>query len=781
MNGKFVKIIPGYFLAAGLAALIAFGYLLTIPGNTGILYIMGISARRLTVLIVAFLLLFAGGGAIALAYASWHKPTKIAQSIDSLLSRGRWARAIIIIAGIIILMGALANIFHSYLPIPSAAFIRLQPGLLWVMFMAAQTFFLCLTYLLYPRVDILARMAVYKQKIVIEKYNVYIYLFAVILITIIALSPLLVSGMYYDDALNSMLKGTAGIHGWGLFGHMKFWLNTVINSYQRLIPFPVLSVPLFWYFSYPVYLLKIVYLLGTVIASFSFFFLIKKVSNSNWFGLLGLLLIPVFIQFRSYHDPVLSYNLLLQDTLIILSVSLYFFYQFIQTGNRFKYMLIVSIVLYLILLLTYEISIVYVFLFLVLAFSKMNIKSAIRYSVPYILCVVGIICLTFIWRWYFVEIEGQVVLQDYQIHFVLEDTIRTWIVQIGSGFPLSYAYFTDRGAINNVLSKITISDVVAFAGYYFVFKIIINKLGHVENKLTILILSVLLIILPGSLISLSSKYQGEIRPGIGYLPVFHQYFGGSLLISIVVLWIGERMQKIRMGNYVNIAIAVLLAFLFVLNMKLNTYNVEQQNHDWLYGRAVVEASLSAGITDQIPEGSLILFRNPPYAYPRDLFYQFTDKLYQTDTLPNFVKNNADRFGMPLDGVYILDYGALNNAQGFVMIGRLSAVRGSEVEYNAEISDATLMLVNKRNLYISLQNFILGNDQPDDVFDLNIIFSNNGMIPVIIPKQPASKVLIKNTVEMVIISSVSGSSDEFSILAGDDSSFIIQDIQLQKVK
>ena len=130
----------------------------------------------------------------------------------------------------------------------------------------------------------------------------------ILILNLITLYPVLVSGWYYDDYIHSYIRGTIGIEGLDLLQFMKTRLGYWLKD-GRFYPISTLYYLIYWLFSYPVYLLKFVYILGTMFASISYYFFIRKVSNSFWFALLPIALLPIIFQYHSYHDPRSTYSL----------------------------------------------------------------------------------------------------------------------------------------------------------------------------------------------------------------------------------------------------------------------------------------------------------------------------------------------------------------------------------------------------------------------------------------------------------------------------------------
>lgn len=604
----------------------------------------------------------------------------------------------------------------------------------------------------------------------------------VILINIITLMPLIVSGYYQDDYIMSYIKGLAGINNLNAVGYLHWFLNSWLTQARLSSGYTILML-VYWLFAYPVILLKGIYLLGTLVSSCLFFYTIKKISGSRWFALLGLMILPLFIQFRSYHDPVLSYCLQTQFLLILLSVSILCFHKYIQNESKQIKWLFISVPLFLGLLLTYDSTLPYFLFFPIIASKYKNLSKIIKLSLPYIICFILVIGLTFILRIH----HASEIQQTYQVNLNLLSILRTWEIQTSSTFPFSFALLSDKQLINTALSTISPIDIILFIGCFFLLTRIVNNLESINNKREILLFSIFLMILPGFMISLSPKYQSELTPGLGYLPVFHQYFGGILIASLMIWLLMQVVSPSHLKFYIVYLVISCLSFFAVLNLKLNTTSVLNQNKVWFNTRSTLEQSLKAGIMENIPEGALFLYKKPNSAYwlQSGFFYEFTKKRVEVQDFDTYVNNylntnnvaQQNKFTIETVGdIYLLDYDAINNSQGFVSLSKLIDIEGVNNKYDGRISSTKLFINNQNDFYVRIQDILLAGHNKNINFQADIALAEKDPKLFCYSKNQSSIFVANNSI-VSINSPPIGSSGTYSCQVLDDSPYVIDDIQL----
>ncbi len=137
------------------------------------------------------------------------------------------------------------------------------------------------------------------------------------------------------------------------------------------------------------------------------------------------------------------------------------------------------------------------------------------------------------------------------------------------------------------------------------------------------LLGIALFLLPGLVVSLATKYQRELKWGLGYLPTYMSAFG--LLTLSVVIFVGVK-QKVHFMNgfrkkILLMASTVVGLGMVVVNfmnnsMVVHAYNVAEHCH-----RSLMERASSDGFLQGVPEGSFLVFGPPVRGWDEPAFYK----------------------------------------------------------------------------------------------------------------------------------------------------------------
>lgn len=368
-------------------------------------------------------------------------------------------------------------------------------------------------------------------------------------------------------------------------------------------------------------LYKICIIIFVAINIIIFSYLIKLLTGCSSLALMSILLSPLFLQLRLYHDPVLSFYFVMQFLFLVITLSIIFLIYYLKYTKLFY--LFVSLFFYLLSMLTYEISYTFFIIFLIIIYYyKNDIYYTFRLSSLFIL--LSILCLSivvFIRTYLGVPI---IETSNSLVYWVANPNIKlyliTFIKQTTAAFPLSYFFaniFAHRSSISfdpkNFFSVATIS----IAGIYLFLYIAIaqklkkelsDKRSKPFNLRYLLILGLLLFVLPAIMIPLVPKYQEELVWGTGYIPIYISYFG-LLLVAICILY--KIYSSLSFNNI--LAASLIISFLFsavgALTYCSNVTVVENSNYEWLYPRVVIQDALKDGLFKFVPDNSVLLVDN----------------------------------------------------------------------------------------------------------------------------------------------------------------------------
>lgn len=515
-----------------------------------------------------------------------------------------------------------------------------------------------------------------------------------ILFLFLSFLPVLSSGFYWDDAIFATTIPVKRISGVSIWQGIK---DEVI-SYSlrgRINPFATFQFLIFYLFP-DVHAYKTILLILTLIDGCLFYKFNSELFKNQIVALAILLLLPLCIQLRIYHDPMLGYYGLMQMMFAELMISLICFNRYLE--NRKKKYLILSIIFFTIGLMSYEMFYPLILLYFLLAWhSQKKWKQVLSFCIPFILVEAILFSVSFGFRFYSAKM-GFDTYSGTTFSFDIGKILSAWLNQTSAAIPLSYRMAGNDATIlkrlipaSEIFSQsfvefvrgITWSDVVSIMIFLFLWIEIRKQIHlpvlsgfHWAFGFTLLIGSSLVL-------ALSEKYQNEILPGLGYLPVFFGYFGAAFVIfCLAVIFYRHLKKTISPDTILTFGISV-FTVVFLLNQQSNRRSVSLMNEEFLYPRQTGEAALQAGILREIDPQREILVENNPFnlweqewsggSLRDDFILLNSGTLIQTlgvDELKEQVQDtNLLLEPIPFSDVRVLEYSG-DQVTGFAKMGKL---------------------------------------------------------------------------------------------------------------
>lgn len=434
------------------------------------------------------------------------------------------------------------------------------------------------------------------------------------------LSNLLQSDYFGDDLYNFQVPGTVPLIFPSVFDLTKHYFMEWVNVNGRFFPAAWYVYYIFYIFD-TVYSYKLFLLSITIVGIGTFSYLIYLLSKDKYLSFLFLFLTPIFFQYRFYHDPMLSFHGLMQILFLHITLSLIFLTKYLQDSLRHNYY--ISIFFFFLALITYEITYIFILLFIPIILSdiklKNNWKKIFYLSIPYIVILCFLTLLTLYFRSHAAAPSGA-----YVPNWNLLTVLKTYFNQTLSVLPTSYSIAT--GDISSFFHFITFGDIaiVFFFMLLYIYSISFKK-QRVLNK-NLLFLGVLLIVLPGVLISLSPKYQSEIQFGIAYLPVYIQSFGASLLLALFI----KKSSSIK----THLSIASLICAVLLVHLTTNNKVVDLVNQSFKPEREVLTLFFSGSFGKEIPNHATIQFPSESPLHRKEFLNMLTGKDINIVISPN---------------------------------------------------------------------------------------------------------------------------------------------------
>ncbi|MCF7363427.1 hypothetical protein C1N32_12900 [Vibrio diazotrophicus] len=468
-------------------------------------------------------------------------------------------------------------------------------------------------------------------------YKRWMPLILVLIINFIALSPMLSSGYFSDDILNSQIKGEILNTDRNVLEVSAFYAEQWFTNSGRIFPLGFfIAYSIFDTFdsliAYKTYCLSIILLSVTV-----YFFLIKKISGGNrLLATLSAATLPIFYQFRYGNDPILAFHASYPLLALLIFLSL-----ILSLNERLSYKLL-SIIIYITGCLIYEIFYPYFVLFFICHFiSSRNLFKSISKALPYLIITALFVFFSFYFR------SKVSMSQDsaYNINPDILLVLKTYFSQVFGSLPFSYYVFDPHFIFKtydinyfNVENFLFILTCI-FSG--IICKKTINQSKRKNSKLItrdFSILSLSMIALPFPLISLSKKFQA-MSLGDSYLPVYLAYFGLSLFISVILvkLFSSNFKWKSKWG-YLLIFIG---AFLTGINFENNKRIVQVENQVIWSPRDIFQDSIRNGINRFIVEGTTVIVSPEYYWNNKNEYASLLGKKIDVVSLNHINKKQKD--------------------------------------------------------------------------------------------------------------------------------------------
>jgi hypothetical protein len=426
--------------------------------------------------------------------------------------------------------------------------------------------------------------------------------FASVALAVVLLLPALRTGYLCDDDPNSL------VDGWLLYHHLGLG-ESIVDEVKALAGqgrfFPLMIVLMRGTFhAFPTLAAYKAYLLAAVALNLLLFArLVRRLTGSAATGAVSVLTVAALFQFRIFDDPILAYHGFMQFVVLGLLLSLLAQDRYLTGASRLW--LAAAVLAYLAVLLTYEVTYPLFLMHAALAVARgRRWKSAALTALPFAGTALACAALSVILR----TLADSPINSPYQPNLDVLAWARTFGRQLFAALPLSYFLRHPHGALPHVITLLRSFPLLPPGAAFLLALVGLSRLRHepvAERTVSgpgLVLLGLLLWALPGLLICLSPKYQALIVPGVGYLPVYAQYYGVGLLAAAGVRW------AVRSRAGVAAVAAVLAAVIgptYALNVAVaDTVAKEKQVRD------NIEAALDTGLLDTVPDGATLLLDNP---------------------------------------------------------------------------------------------------------------------------------------------------------------------------
>ena len=537
---------------------------------------------------------------------------------------------------------------------------------------------------------------------------------AVMLLVAITLLPMLASGFYGDDGAGSLVTARLlAMKGETLLGHMTTSVLGWITSIGRFFPLGAYGAVLFWLVNgnplvYKAILLSLVMLNAGLLYAF-----VRRLTGSTGLSAVAVLAFSLALQFRFYHEPILSYTALLPIITALVLMSLIWFVAYLDSGRR--RLLVVSVVAFSATLLIYEVALPMCVLFFALALlypSRRSPMDALRASWAFFAAAtaaVGIVLALRLVLQFQPKTAEQV--SGYAINLSPVPVVLTVLKQMVAAVPLSqYGSRMAASALGLTFRQLYASPwvylsahplataagaIVFFAVGLFVLLPLLASRDRISAPSTraLLVVGLGFLVLPNLLISLAAKHQLGVGWGQGYLPAYMSAVGVALLVASCMEWVRGFNTTSRHSAAIAVFLALIIGFVGALNLDNNRITVEGQNRAQSYPARVVAKAASVGLLDPVPDGSWLL-SNAETAWQVTDFYRLHADKVLSGAVP--VTTQGSLAGLPLIArektsaeatsyvvnpqgpqIYYLFVESSTRDSGYALLSRVETVTASE--------------------------------------------------------------------------------------------------------
>ncbi len=515
-------------------------------------------------------------------------------------------------------------------------------------------------------------------------------------LTALMLTPMLEGGYYWDDAVN------ATVYGAERFDAAPLWLNlsVFIQKYFALGRVNVLSVYYYFFFLLRNPLIyKTLILLFILLNQFLSGMIVRKITGSKRMGQLVMLIALLCFQMRPYQDALTGFYALMQLILVELLLTAYWLIKYVREGKP-RY-LVASVSAFAMGLFTYEVVFPFLLMIPVIAWAESRkVRRVVAVSLPYVavwLAAVGAVA--------YVRLNLDAGLGYSGAAFSWDWTaiLRTWLRQTVAGLPLNFHTFGTEAAILSDVTQIdqvfnftpvkllfamnVLDFVLAAIAAWLIFRVFsrLRPDARPGSLRTLAALGASLFLLSGVSIALSLRYQGQLVPGLGYLPAYLGYYGTAMLTTALI---GALSSCFRTWRYADrwilkgLTAAYVVVFVVTLQENRSVLNLLDRAFSDPY-RAGCDA-LAAGIFDFLPGNAAVLTTNPgDYLWEANWNETGIEGEFWTmESGRNFLNGTlragrfpaaGEAFADPGAPVYAFEYGG-NELGTFAKLGRVVEVR-----------------------------------------------------------------------------------------------------------
>ncbi len=423
--------------------------------------------------------------------------------------------------------------------------------------------------------------------------------FAISLLGFTVIAPALWSGWLGDDAFYSVLDGVLGADHASLLQAMRHSFDLWFVGEGRFYPGLIVEKYLVFAIFTNLLAYKLLLVAATLATLEMFRRCVAAYATRGLANLAALTAVTLFVE-RGYHDSILSYNAMPQFVALLVLGSLLAFRRVLDegaTGWR-----VASIALYAAAALTYEDAYALCLLYPILAVTRgRSWPQALRLSWPPLAIAGGLVLFSLAARARVGVPAGSL----YAFNAAATPMLRTLGDQVVAALPLSYyvldpSHIFSRSDFHDFYNNAPVQPLLFVALVLAATYALEQAAREFGDPRGAVLTGIAVLLLAAAPIAPIVKYQHELRPGLGYLPVLYEAFGVALAIAALAAWTVRRARGRRYGVAWAAAIAIVGTMTQATNVRV--VREDQAARD---ARGSLESQLDSGLLSHVPEGAFI--------------------------------------------------------------------------------------------------------------------------------------------------------------------------------
>jgi hypothetical protein len=503
----------------------------------------------------------------------------------------------------------------------------------------------------------------------LQKTSYFIGMFFLLMAFCILVSlPMLQAGYFSDDIINSLIPGDIAMR------EQDFW-TFVLTSMQnwlasgRLFPVSIISsisvfnlVPDEHHYQ----MVRSVFIWASV---FSFAWLLKTVSKDIAASILFIFLLPLCWSIRDAAEPLTSFAIFLPLVTLFITFTQLFYLKYKSSAQQVW--LGLSLIMFVCALCTYEVGIIaYTLLFTLMVCTPGKIIKDIK---PYSIILVAYLIVNL----YLYSVSKNV-YDGIQINF----SGKFWsafAAQFTAALPLSYWLFATKHALTQLPNAFSMQSlpqdilfiIAAISIYQLLTKLALSR----QSVKNIFFIGLNLTLMPALLIGISQKYQALVQMGVGYIPVYLQYFGMACLLLFILGLITFIRMHIYLRRLVYLLLALSLSGVITFATSLNYLTVHILNEKFSDKRVLVEMALHHQVLATVPDHAYLVEKMYLWNTP-DFYWQNANK-----KLAGVIDIYDGTLMSTLNKYLIVTYQLPHSRSGYVMVGPMFDAQLTELKNN----------------------------------------------------------------------------------------------------